>query len=96
MNEIEEYLNIVEQIKTSDKEKEALSFILNGFALCTDLLEKERQEKQELIDYLKEKINKIKEKIEHYDLWHEVGTDINFLILKRQLLEEILNKIEKR
>lgn len=54
------------------------------------------KEKQELIDYLKEEINKIKEKIEHYDLWHEVGTDINFLILKRQLLEEILNKIEKR
>ena len=49
------------------------------------------------IDYLLEgRINKIKEKIEHYDLWHEVGTDINFLILKRQLLEEILNKIEKR
>ena len=51
---------------------------------------------QELIDYLKEEINKIKEKTKHYDLWHEVGTDINFLILKRQLLEEILNKIEKR
>lgn len=52
-------------------------------------------EKQELIDYLKEEINKINEQIEHFDLWHEVGVDINFLILKKQMLKEILSKIEK-
>lgn len=53
------------------------------------------KEKQELIDYLKEEINKINEQIEHFDLWHEVGVDINFLILKKQMLKEILSKIEK-
>lgn len=53
------------------------------------------EEKQELIDYLKEEINKINEQIEHFDLWHEVGVDINFLILKKQMLKEILSKIEK-
>ena len=58
-------------------------------------LEQLNKEKQELIDYLKEKINKIKEEIEHYDLWHEVGTDINFLILRKQMFKEILDKIEK-
>lgn len=52
-------------------------------------------EKQELIDYLKEEINKINEQIEHFDLWHEVGVDINFLILKKQMFKEILSKIEK-
>lgn len=53
------------------------------------------EEKQEIIDYLKEEINKINEQIEHFDLWHEVGVDINFLILKKQMLKEILSKIEK-
>lgn len=60
-----------------------------------DAFEKMQKEKQELIDYLKEEINKINEQIEHFDLWHEVGVDINFLILKKQMLKEILSKIEK-
>ena len=53
------------------------------------------EEKQKIIDYLKEEINKINEQIEHFDLWHEVGVDINFLILKKQMFKEILNRIEK-
>lgn len=55
-----------------------------------------KKEKQELIDYLKEEINKVSEQIRNYDLWHEVGTDVNFLILRKQMFKEILNKIEKR
>lgn len=55
----------------------------------------EHEEKQELIDYLKKEINKIHKEIEHYDLWHETGTDINFLILRKQMFKEILSKIEK-
>lgn len=58
----------------------------------TELLGK----RQKLIDYLKEQINKINEQIEHFDLWREVGVDINFLILKKQMFKEILSKIEKR
>ncbi len=54
-----------------------------------------KEEKQELIDYLKKEINKISKEIEHYDLWHETGTDINFLILRKQMFKEILSKIEK-
>lgn len=57
--------------------------------------EKLKKEKQELIDYLKKEINKISKEIEHYDLWHETGTDINFLILRKQMFKEILSKIEK-
>ena len=91
MNEIEEYLNIVEQIKTTDKEKEALNFILNGFALCIDLLEDERQEKQELIDYLKEKKEGY---IKLYDVSCDVIDFDRYECLKN-LCEEILSKIEK-
>lgn len=59
-----------------------------------DAIECVLQKRQELIDYLKEEINKINEQIEHFDLWREVGVDINFLILKKQMFKEILSKIE--
>ncbi len=53
-----------------------------------------KEQQKEFINYLKKEINKISEQIEHYDLWHEVGIDINFLILRKQMFE-ILSKIEK-
>lgn len=49
----------------------------------------------ELKKWLEEKIKKIKEQIEHFDIWHDVGTDINFLILNKQLYQEILNKLQE-
>ena len=89
---------VMEQFKklSEHDQKEVLNLIRLKNKFKKQEIERKAKAYDELIDYLKEEINKIKEKIEHYDLWHEVGTDINFLILKRQLLEEILNKIEKR
>ena len=49
----------------------------------------------ELEKWLKEKIENFKEQIINFDLWHEVGTDINFLILNKQLYEEVLNKLQE-
>ena len=69
--------------------------LFNAIMSIADERDRLLVEKQELIDYLKEEINKINEQIEHFDLWHEVGVDINFLILKKQMLKEILSKIEK-
>ena len=56
-----------------------------------DLLEQQK----EFISYLENEINKIKEQIKNYDIWHEVGTDINFLILKKQFNIEILSKYKE-
>lgn len=49
-------------------------------------------QQKEFIKYLEDEINKLKEQIKNYDIWHEVGTDINFLILKKQFYLEILQK----
>lgn len=56
--------------------------------------DKENQQK-EFISYLEDEINKFKEQIKNYDIWHEVGTDINFLILKKQFYLEILQKYKE-
>ena len=56
--------------------------------------DKENQQK-EFISYLEDEINKLKEQIKNYDLWHEVGTDINFLILKKQFYLTILQKYKE-
>lgn len=53
-------------------------------------------QQQEFIKYLENEINKLKEQIKNYDIWHEVGTDINFLILKKQFYLEILQKHKER
>lgn len=55
-------------------------------------LEKLKTQQKEFIKYLEDEINKLKEQIKNYDIWHEVGTDINFLILKKQFYLEILQK----
>ena len=51
-----------------------------------------KNQQKEFIKYLEDEINKIKEQIKNYDIWHEVGTDINYLILKKQFNIEILSK----
>lgn len=80
---------------TKDK-KISKAFTSLGTLKIINTFEKMQKEKQELIDYLKKEINKISKEIEHYDLWHETGTDINFLILRKQMFKEILSKIEKK
>ena len=62
--------------------------------LQSQLKAKEEVEK-EFINYLEDEINKIKEQINNYDIWHEVGIDINFLILKKQFNIEILSKYKE-
>lgn len=52
-------------------------------------------QQKEFIKYLEDKINRISEQIKNYDIWHEVGTDINFLILKKQFYIEILQNYKK-
>ena len=52
-------------------------------------------QQKEFINYLENEINKFKEQIKNYDIWHEVGTDINFLILKKQFNIEILSKYKE-
>lgn len=56
------------------------------------LVQKVETQQKEFIKYLEDEINKIKEQIKNYDIWHEVGIDINFLILKKQFNIEILQK----
>jgi hypothetical protein len=55
----------------------------------------EETQQKEFINYLEDEINKLKEQIKNYDIWHEVGTDINFLILKKQFYLEILQKYKE-
>ena len=66
-------------------------------------INKLEKEKQELIEYLKEKKNELYKKLSDYNDLARIGkeTDIEFfeaLILERKIdvYEEILNKIEKR
>lgn len=54
-----------------------------------------KNQQKEFIKYLEDEINKLKEQIKNYDIWHEVGTDINFLILKKQFYLEILQKYQE-
>lgn len=51
-----------------------------------------KTQQKEFIKWLEDEINKLKEQIKNYDIWHEVGTDINFLIFKKQFYLEILQK----
>ncbi len=53
-------------------------------------------QQKEFIKHLTDEINKIKGQIKNYDIWHEVGTDINFLILKKQFYIEIVKKYIKK
>lgn len=59
------------------------------------LVQKVETQQKEFIKYLEGEINKIKEQIKNYDIWHEVRTDINFLILKKQFYLEILQKYKE-
>lgn len=94
MKELLEHIEILDNtdyILHSDKAKALLDYIEN---LQSQLKAKEEAEK-EFIKYLEEEINKIKEQINNYNIWHEVGTDINFLILKKQFNMEILSKYKE-
>ena len=54
-----------------------------------------KTQQKEFIKWLEDEINKLKEQIKNYDIWHEVGTDINFLIFEKQFYLEILQKYKR-
>lgn len=62
---------------------------------CEDTKDKYKIQQKEFMKYLEDGINNIKEQIKNYDIWHEVGTDINFLILKKQFNIEMLSKYKE-
>lgn len=99
--------DLTNQYRKSNKENQELkkqleeinNFIskagfVNILQLMLDYCAKVQQQK-EFIEYLENEINEINEQIKNYDIWHEVGTDINFLILKKQFNIEILSKYKE-
>ena len=77
--------------ETKEMHKTMAKYALENEAKI-DLL---KAQQKEFIKYLEDETNDIKEQIKNYDIWHEVGTDINFLILKKQFNEEILSKYKE-
>lgn len=77
--------------------KENYIDLIAGMSITNAIVELEELENQqkEFIEYMEDKINKIKEEIRTFDIWHEAGVDINFLILKKQFFVEILNKYKE-
>ena len=106
--ELQYNANALKQQKFNEllKENQELKKQLEDMTLCRDIASGHREEVQdrevillnqqkEFINYLENEINKLKEQIKNYDIWHEVGTDINFLILKKQFYLEILQKYKE-
>lgn len=73
------------------KNSQSCSFV----NICKNVKIANYNQQKEFISYLEDEINKLKEQIKNYDLWHEVGTDINFLILKEQFYLTILQKYKE-
>lgn len=88
------------ELKYQEVYKRTKDYTRNDFVI--ELIKKE-DEKQEIIEYLKEKKNELYKKLSDYNDLARIGeeTDIEFfeaLILERKIdvYEEILSKIEKR
>lgn len=88
-DEIIEYITgLEEQVKCLLKQKE------NFEHLIANDINTKGERKDNLIKYLEDKIKEFKDKIEKFDLWHEVGVDLNFLILQKQWYQELLERIK--
>lgn len=88
--ELEKADNLTQICIFKGKEESKISY-----RKCLNILDKKETQQKEFIEWLENEINKIKEQIKNYDIWHEAGTDINFLILKKQFNIEILQKYNK-
>ena len=84
------YVNLAHRYSELKKQLEEYKRL--GFKHLNDKCNKLENQQKEFIKYLEDEINKLKEQIKNYDICHEVGTDINFLILKKQFYLEILQK----
>ena len=87
--------NMLLKKENQDLKKQLEEYKRLGFKHLNDKCNKLENQQKDFIEYLENEINKIKEQIKNYDIWHEVGTDINFLILKKQFNIEILSKFKK-
>ena len=82
-----------QELKKLNEEKTKIGVANHKYASqCEDKVIIMEAQQKKFIKYLEDEINKLKEQIKNYDIWHEVGTDINFLILKKQFYLEILQK----
>lgn len=93
---LDEKQELKSQLEDTNEELELVRCDLHNRTFERDGYEKELNKclskQKEFIEWLENEINKLKEQIKNYDIWHEVGTDINFLILKKQFYLEILQK----
>ena len=90
--------NVEENDKLKKQLEEKENIVCNWKDGCLEnagKIEKLETQQKEFISYLEDEINKFKEQIKNDDIWHEVGTDINFLILKKQFYLEILQKYKE-
>lgn len=95
MNLIEENQELKKQLENCYCNRTDCSSRIKDSKKYDSLVQKVETQQKEFIKYLEGEINKLKEQIKNYDIWHEVGTDINFLILKKQFYLEILQKYKE-
>lgn len=95
LNKIPDYNDLLKENKELKKQVEQNQEEVCILDMITDENIKYKNQQKEFIEYLEDEINKLKEQIKNYDIWHEAGTDINFLILKKQFYLEILQKYKE-
>lgn len=101
-NDVEKILTIEDLYQENQLLKKQLEeldrklfFTKNELDMRQKSIDNKLNQQKEFIKYLENEINKLKEQIKNYDIWHEVGNDINFLILKKQFNIEILSKYKE-
>lgn len=97
LNKIPDYNDLLKENHDLKKQVEQYkgSHYCSFIDICKSTKIANYNQQKEFIEYLEDEINKLKEQIKNYDIWHEVGTDINFLILKKQFYLEILQKYKE-
>ena len=97
LNKIPDYNDLLKENQELEKQLEEINKMIEkcGFVNIEQVMLNYcglLTQQKKFIEYLENEINKFKEQIKNYDIWHEVGNDINFLILKKQFYLEILQK----
>ena len=52
-------------------------------------------QRKRYVSFLENKIKEYKERISMYDIWHEIGEDIDLLTLKKQIYQEVLDFVNE-
>lgn len=100
LNKIPDYNDLLKENQELEKQLEEINKMIEkcGFVNIEQVMLNYcglLTQQKKFIEYLENEINKFKEQIKNYDIWHEVGNDINFLILKKQFYLEILQKYKE-